>query len=586
MIADAAPLGTGRADGAGSTIGQRVVTIEAVKSKLALLLLCGVALVALFFALRRTSTTPADRAPRPAIPDTAGDLESNDLESAALAAASAAPEREAAVDAGRGSPALPAASGVRIAGSLREPNGTRVLGDRIEIELTRSEGKLTRWLDAAGNFEFGPLAPEHVTLAVRSPTHQPARVELDLTLDEPKVVREIVLVPLADILVRVRTPEGQPLSREMMSSRVFNYTFRLCARATREPPVAGADGVLRASGEALGDYGGIGYAASGWRDAVVPDDAIGRLRFDGSPAFVSLMFEDTVLGTIAFAGGEKEMVFIVSTEQVASATSGVKLRVIDARTHLPLREAVVWISSLAGAGSTIAGEDGVVDRRGLSGTEARVRVQCTGHAEWSREVNLHPGRVRDLRDVSLETSVTVRGKVLDVAGMPTNHELEFIPVEPRHGELPQRFHADARTGFVASDIGPRRYLVRSTVAALDADGEFVNDDGVGSTRGNGDSGQLPGLVVDFSRGNAEPLELHLEPAGRLDVEAEPSSVPTLKLSIETAAGLPVWRGTLPQRTSRSFQLARGNYRVSWRRAGDRRIPLDVTIGVEPTKLRL
>lgn len=563
------------------------------KTWLALSIVLALALVALFFATRATNTARSGRGDVPrGTNETPSRASQPELSSDASAAAKAAQERVSALGSADDVPTPLATRGIELSVVLSEPDGTRVLGNDVAIDLTRADERQTGRSNLAGAFEFGPLAPGHVSLAVRSPLHEPAQLELDLTANEPHVVREIVLVPWVFITVRARTPEGRPLAREMMSSRAFNYSFRdIRAVATRAPPSAGHDGVLRVGADELGGYSGIGFPRTDWPRDDSPDDAIGSVRFDGSPAYVSLAVADVVIATQFVAAGGTDVLFTLSTDQVAGSSSGVRVRVIDARTREPVREAVVSIAEgierSRDQAATLAGDSGVVERRGLAGTEVVVRVRCDGYAAESRVVPLRPGSVSDVGDLALEPSLIVRGKVRDLAGADTEHVLEFVPLDPAHGRWPQRFYADGEAGFTATEIGPWPYVVRSTVERRNRRGESTTEFPQGRSRDtNEHADRLPPRVVDLTHWSGGMLELRLEPAGVLDIEIERADASSSEFAIESAAGLPVWSGRFGGQPWSSFRLARGSYRVTWTRADSSTLAREVTVGAQPSELSL
>lgn len=562
------------------------------KSWLALSIVLGIALLALFFAARATNTARSERDDRPASADaTTRSSTHPELSGDVSAVAKAEEARVTAIDSADGVPTPLVRTGIDVSIVLKEPDGTLVIGGDVAIDLTRPDGRQTIRSNLAGAFEFGPLTPGHVSLAVRSPLHEPAQLELELTPAETRVVREIVVVPWVFVTVRARTPEGRPLAREMMSSRAFNYSFRdIRAVATRTPPSAGPDGVLRVGADELGGYSGIGFGRNDWPTRADPDDAIGSVRFDGSPAFVSLAVDDVAIASQFVPAGGTDVLFTLSTEQVAGSSSGVRLRVIDARSREPLREAAVWIAEgielVRDQAGTLAGDSGVFERRGLAGTKVIVRVSCDGYAAESRVVPLKPGSVSDVGDFALEPALIVRGKVLDLAGADAKHVIEFVPVDPAHGSWPQRFYADGSDGFTASAIGPWPYVVRSTVTRTDRRGSAARVREEGRMRDvNEDSDALLPRIVDFTHWSGGLLKLRLEPSGLLDLEVGRASWSS-ELSIETSDGLPVWSGALEGRPWSSFRLARGSYRVTWKPAGQPTISREVTVGAQPIELSL
>lgn len=465
-----------------------------------------------------------------------------------------------------------------ITGFLREPSGKRVVGNDVNLVLTSPNWKQTATPDANGAFVFGPFLPGSFDLAVRSRRHESADLHVDLVAADARRVREIVLVPHVEILVRARTPEGQPLARAMMSSSEFGYSFR--ARVVAREPLANESNTAHAPPEWIGRYVGIGGTAEEWTGADEPIDAIGKLYVPKLPVVASLRLGERVIDSVT--ANTNDVVFVLPLERMSAALTTIRAIATDveSRSGAPLLDAWIRVGDGDGHNFTVEGtnHEGLLEIRGLPDGPAPIRIGAPGHVTAERGIFLQGGTI-DLGPIALERTVVVRGRVFDEEGNPVDHVLELVPRDSTRNEEPIWISSRATAPFEV-ELAPGKYVVRSAYRFPDPWNDLSNEERVVFLE-HWQPAYLPIREIELTRTTNDELELHLVPAHRIDFDLQPTTG-LVRLTIETREGLPVSRLD----PIRSVHLPPGDYRVKWTRAENDVITRDFTVSSGPMKLHL
>lgn len=491
---------------------------------------------------------------------------------------------EASRSAERAIPEVRADGKVLVIGSVRDPDGHPITGEAVRVELTRTDGERTvAWasVDGQGRFQFEPLDPGDYTLRAEAPYHAGATRDVELFASEPIATFDLVLVPWRSVLVRARTPQGEPLAPLLMSSASFDYSFRLRVTASRVAPDFGPGGALRSGDELVGEYTGIGAPSSAWNSEREPPDAIGRLRFTERPRFLNLVLQGAVIDSRAIGPTTDEIVFTLSIDDLSNQTAGLRLRVVDERSRDPLARASVVISDASSSNSGSTDARGVFERRGLGGAVASIQLEAEGHAGWKGLAQLGSGALTDLGEIALKAEVVVRGRVVDENGGGHAHRLRFLPADASSTALEKLVATRADGSFEIAGLSAERFVVRSEPEGFDRYGDESRD-----ATGNWANGCLTPRVVDLSAWSGE-LELELVPTGTLELrftgndELDSSLAIVGELTLATTSGLPI--GTTRIAPARRFlTVPRGALRLTWSRPGLEPRSFEVVVGDQPT----
>lgn len=383
------------------------------------------------------------------------------------------------------------------------------------------------------------------------------------------------------ILVRVRTPDGAPLARAMMSSPAFAYRCRLEAVATAEPiPVEEG---RSASYQPIGTYVGIGRGSNDWNVSAAPADALGRLRAPSLPVHVSLVLGGRVVASQLATS--PEVIFILPLDRVKSPnTCCVSVIVRDEITGAPLENARVDILREQRFVPADRDRDATNAFSACFLPEGDVHVRVEHEGCTSRELDI-PAESGSSRPTIVELRPTTRlhGRVLDHDGRPVACGIELVPI-PRHPKLETVRRLSDANGFTIPSIVPAHYVVRSIT--LQFDDELANldpppRDDIRTTS----TGCVPPQDLDLTQGPIDELVLHLEPAGRVTIHVAPELVHET-ISVTTPAGLPLYEKQLVGRHSLHLLLPEGKQRVRWTTPDGGTLERDFVVGDSPTTLHL
>jgi hypothetical protein len=406
--------------------------------------------------------------------------------------------RTAGVDAptAEASPALSPASrrGPESARALHGTRGTLVLHGRVLDEeghplrdWAPALGLLDgRWeareleADERGRFSFTGLTEGVWRLRVDAVGYRSHVEELTLAEASSPLARELVLVRLPWLVVRVVTPDGEPLARVVRGEPGLGMLrHELVARAMlAQSPVQASRSVGQAFSWALAQHCANSPSSacsanqaefgSYWRGkmlgAELGDDGIGVLVLEHEPPlFVELLRGAEVLARERVDPGSTEVRFALTSEDLRARSASLHLTARDAATRAPLSGMATFSGPLADPLEWTLDGNGALAAEGLATGSGELRIVSAGHELLRRELTLEPGARLELGELLLQAEARLELAVEDGLGRPLAARFALAPL----GLGAPRFHADefssdVRGRLVAGALRAGRYLVRTT----------------------------------------------------------------------------------------------------------------------------
>lgn len=417
---------------------------------------------------------------------------------------------------------------------------------------------------------YAVAALEPGTWQLRATADAFAVLEEDHELgSEPVQTIDVALEPAHVVKVFVTTADDSPL-RESEAVRDLGLHWGLQVVAT-ERPLAGD--LSPTDNVSVGDIGIGRYRSArdpGGRPG--PGDPDGELWLDRPPpANAALLLRHVVLAQQPIAVGQRELRFVVDTDELRGRFGTVTLRLVDGATGQPIAGGTVRFSTAQGGGSfgKADGEGRVVVERVLPGL-ASLEIYATKEREglWDL-VRVPAGGTVDLGDVVLHPQVEVRGRLVDAAGQPVaDGRVQWTNLEtmdfPR--ELVNRRSASPNGDgeFQIWGAGPHRYVV----IARDPDG------------------RMGYAVVDARAGAPPPVEIELVEPASVAVELTSVGFEGFVATIRDAEGVPVAASNMePRFPTHTLRVPPGSYTLEVHGRGDRlvkRVPIDARAGVTRT----
>jgi len=375
------------------------------------LTLCVLVVVALVVWLvrDRAQATESTSPPTPAV------TALRESETPVLADALVAPRDVLAADSAVGSDdETVTASGMhRLTGVVRPAVGRAELVGDVAVVATDTLGEARKCIAAAdGTYAFEELAPGRYSLSSRSPQNGSINVtvevrgdtRLDLQLEAPRA-----------IAIRVVDEIGKPTAE-----------LAVFAIATPELPGEWCEDVR---GGQQNPVGCGFFRSTRFPFAEGPPEIIGHVHLDRAPpVYVSLCKYQRVLETRRIEGDTELLDFVLRTDDERLASGGIRLRVVDAETQVPLEKVTVTASSdVSRFGASVAG---VHRFDGLNPGTHRLQMMGKGYATQRLDVRVLPGQVNDLGDVPMAKGYWVAGRILDETGEGAKCSIRFDPCEP------------------------------------------------------------------------------------------------------------------------------------------------------------
>ncbi len=372
------------------------------------------------------------------------------------------------------------------------------------------------------------------------------------------------------VRVHVVTPDGQPFELALEPAAFEDQDWSPYVLVTHEPT----------KGPALPNFPPEVFAALGTftprpARSALPPSCIGELVLATSPpAFVTLVLYREWLGCAALATMQEDVQFVLDPELFAKDRSGLRVRVIDRASKLPVSGARVGVSvGASGRGKAKQRDtrsDGSASFQPWPAGPCTVRVEKQGYAQVTRDVLLARGEVTDLGDVEIEVGTPIRVRVK--TDLPPE---QYSVTVHRAEEL--RSHA---TTFM---IGGSLYPTADGGCDLyPGEGETVLS-AMTNTTANTPMYSKSVIVTPAQSGTTVELELH---------ELEPVVLHTgwvgegRTIEIRDALDLPMWRPWPFETSPIQLQLVPGKYSVIFAGGAGPPAGREIQVGNTPTEITL
>jgi hypothetical protein len=410
-----------------------------------------------------------------------------------------------------------------------------------------------------GAYAISGLSPGRLWVRADSTDDGNARAVIDVVEAAIPAQLDLQLVLPTEVVVNVRDDSGQPVR--------LGDPFTLGVLATREVPGEWIELARDDPDRSLGQY-----VPSTEHYSDPASACIGRLRFDGEPPpFVSLVRYQRVIATQRIGPGDRVVEFVVDAKSRLLQPSGVRLRLVDARTKSPIAGATVHFDA-AGNAMGRTDQDGVFAMRSCGPGWATLRVSCKGFESGERRFHVEPGVENDFGDIELGEGQWIAGNVLDESGVGVSTELRYdlldpVTLEARSSGTVFICKSDADGSFRISGVSPGSYRV-SVTGKNEAWGVCT---ATVDTRG----GPVEQVTLRVVRGT--PLILHLQ---------NPDSR-SVRFKILDRSGSTVLASRLWSQDPSKFLLAPGTYDLELRaRNTGARTLIPLTIANDPVELAL
>jgi hypothetical protein len=496
----------------------------------------------------------------------------------------AAPEAPATPTAARDEPpairavSAPTGSG-RLHGRVVAGAGALPPQDVELIAVDRAGAAVRATPDAQGRYELEGLAPGSWVLTCKAAGHRTEQRPVVLGPTAASRREDFELAPLAELRVRLTTPDGRPFWSAAHEPELRRARPYLWALATREAPgerVAWTPRVREVE---------VGLGRLRGRAAELAPEEVGSLELEVDPPLcVSLVFAGAVLDTRLLDEPREEVGFVLAPEELRALLASVRVRPVEAVSGEPVRGADFRRGQNGGALRAEAQEDGSYLLPELPPGPLRLQVDAPGFAPWSGELALEAGRVRELGDVPLEQAASLSLRVTGPDGAPRRAGFLLARLNA-DGRAPvfdrRRIHrSDAEGRLSLEDLAPGHYLLRS----LDPGEAGLPPTDPGEQLRSGLVRLSTGPEAGAGPGALRPLQL--VPATSLEL-VPPSPLPPGCRFRLLEGGYALREGSLRASGPVRLHAPPGTYRLELTDArGELRTAREVVLAREPVTLRL
>jgi len=406
-------------------------------------------------------------------------------------------------------PSVDSNLGVVVYGTVRDDEGKPVDRAWIHLESETPEEPAVDLQAKSGGYATHGMKPGSWTATLQGEGLKKTEDRIDIPAES--VFRRDFVVPRAYVvIVRVKTPEGEPFMKVLSAGKHYGMALNAVAtqRKIQSVPMTSLR-YHRVFG--IGKWADLRYTMR--REGLEDDpEILGLLELSSPPpAYVSLMLKHNILAQKQIVPGQKEVSFEISVNDVLAKTARVRLRIIDRTTHQPIAQARVSISDLqSGGGGLPTGEDGRVVLEHQATGLMQMEISAPGRETYHRRLRLEAGDV-DLGTIELGPPIKIRGIVLGPTGKPHPASITWTNLEHRDFPQPlyenQSTNADNKGNFALVGLGLGRYLIQ------------------GRTRDH----SLATIIVDTGKLSDRPVRLLLKPT--LPVTVDNSRMPALRARV-------------------------------------------------------
>jgi len=349
--------------------------------------------------------------------------------------------------------------GIVLCGMVAAADGEPIDDALVVLEFSDRDSDVgpVRGAWSAAGFAPGPV---HVSCMAVGFLSQSLELELDASRPVERHDFRLELAP--SIPVAFRTPDGQPLLPQLEAAMIPG---KLRAIATLEAP--GAELILDATPQ-LGAWLQFGSAArqegldgelagQGWTGLIKPNRP--------APFFVSAVWGRQVLASERVTSANAQVTFSFALDTFFAALGSVRARVVDRADRRPVAGVLAQLDSTLldlGDDGTLLFERVAPGKHTLklfppgawqhiAGDSTMMSAPGTGDYErLELAVECQAGQQLDLGDLAVQSTVTVRGRVTNAAGVPivTTVTVRCADADAPAGDVVLHPAVDEHGGFV------------------------------------------------------------------------------------------------------------------------------------------
>jgi len=319
------------------------------------------------------------------------------------------------------------------------------------------------------------------------------------------------------------------------------------------------------------DYGAVFVGDAQWSGEMNTENGFaGTLSFAAPPpAHAALLLRHLVLEQQVVQPGQQEVRFVVDVEALKPRLASATVRVVDAASGAPLKDARVglYTSNMGGMGSPVDADGRALVENLLPGL-LRGSITANEHESMYATMRVEPGQRLDLGEVRLGAQQNLRGRVLDADGKSVAATLSWTELKWR----------TAPTAFVTG---------RS--AGTEADGSFSlwgTGAGAIAVAARTQDGRLATAVIDNPP--PAPVELRVAAAAECTVTRPADPTRAFTVTLYDSTRRPVAARTFEPRVLKStLSMPAGSYPFEVHDDTGRLVQSGtLTFGATPTTLEI
>lgn len=340
--------------------------------------------------------------------------------------------------------------GVVLYGTVRDETGKVLPGPFVSLTAADPERKLQlqSWSERYPTWSLAGIPPGKYHLRCGYSGFVPFVEDVELEATPRVQRRDLVLVRMLAVKVRLLTPEGQPLTG-------FAGERQLVATEAALPDLIPGDGdhlPFQTLGSWHGNHdGSMGEGIAGQIVLLRPP-----------PLYLNVMRGPVCLQSLHLEQMRNAVTFTIDPEAMRRAVGGLRFRVVDAATGLAITAAQVRV---ANCGTNVNAQGGI-DWSSLPPGNHDLTI-WTEHryATVARSIQIRQGEVLDLGTIGLVAPRKVSGIVVDQSGQGVVASVLAMPLQDAQAPvfspmLGIESRADGR--FDLGGLVEGRYLLRAT----------------------------------------------------------------------------------------------------------------------------
>jgi len=455
----------------------------------------------------------------------------------------AGPESERAVAAladARGEPGV----GTILYGWVRAVDGTPVTGGTVSIRGAAGERSHAE-LDERAAYSIPGLAAGAWTLTADARGFLPCESSVTVLPGVEAQRHDLVLTASWTVLIKILGPGGE-LLRAGVEDGIAAGGARLIAVATESRPGGALPLITHMDHLHYGVGVYTGRERFGREDRI-PPGATGLLEVRADHAvFVSLVLRHLVLQSQIVQPGQREALFQVEANAVASRLGTVRARIVEARSGAPLDQARVALNTAETSGGGLPVDaEGRIELEEVPPGWMELEVRAPEHAFHRELVVVEPGAVTDVGEVAVPRAARIAGRVVDAAnGRPVALGLSYTPLDfvdcPEAFEFQHGLRTKTDGVLELTAVAQGRVLVRP-----DRGSEWAAN----------------GTVIDASAGDVEGAVVTLERGRPVTLRFELARPSRYQWWLHEQGGDPVTSGTVRESGPQEVRLVKGAYRL-------------------------